>query len=186
MKPVSDSFNFSLVDAKNFETSSPIHQSQSIKLTNLPSDENLDLQLILRTNCDISFALSIAYQSKPLSIEVGIGFGAAVLIGLYILIVFEVVDRTFAALIAANLSIAALALFNERPDLAEIIAWIDMDTLMLLFGMMILVAITSATGFFDFMAVYVFKVPTNIFNINCICFSPIFKFIRKQKGNCGH
>lgn len=133
-------------------------------LTDLSNNENSDFQLILRTtNCSITFAMSLAYQSKPLNVEVGIGFGAAVLIGLYILIIFEVVDRTFAALIAANLSIAALALFNERPDLEEIIAWIDMDTLMLLFGMMILVAITSETGVFDFMAVYVFKVPTNIF-----------------------
>lgn len=88
---------------------------------------------------------------------------ATVLIGLYILIIFEVVDRTFAALIAANLSIAALALFNERPNLEEIIEWIDMDTLMLLFGMMILVAITSETGAFDYMAVFVFKVATTLF-----------------------
>lgn len=68
------------------------------------------------------------------------------------------VDRTFASLIVSTLSVAALALFDERPDLEEIMTWVDMDTLMLLFGMMILVAITAETGFFDYMAVFVFKV----------------------------
>lgn len=121
-----------------------------------------NLQLVLSTNCSVTFALALAYEFKSFSIESGIGFGAAVLIFLYILIIFEIVDRTFAALIAANLSIAALALFNERPRLEEIIAWIDMDTLMLLFGMMILVALTSETGIFDFMAIFVFKVHISI------------------------
>ncbi|KAG4073046.1 hypothetical protein HA402_009465 [Bradysia odoriphaga] len=92
-----------------------------------------------------------------MSVEAGIGIGAAVLLGLYILIISEIVDRTFASLIVSTLSVAALALFNERPDLEEILTWVDMDTLMLLFGMMILVAITSETGFFDYMAVFVFK-----------------------------
>ena len=37
-------------------------------------------------------------------------------------------------------------------------SWIDVETILLLFAMMILVAILSETGIFDYLAVYVFKV----------------------------
>lgn len=39
----------------------------------------------------------------------------------------------------------------------EIISWIDMDTLLLLFSMMVLVAIIADTGIFDWLAVYAYK-----------------------------
>lgn len=41
------------------------------------------------------------------------------------------------------------SLFVQRPDLPTVISWIDMETLMLLFGMMVIVSIFSETGFFD-------------------------------------
>jgi hypothetical protein len=47
---------------------------------------------------------------------------------------------------------------NERPSMAVIVSWIDVETLLLLFGMMILVAVLSETGVFDYLAVYAFKV----------------------------
>lgn len=44
---------------------------------------------------------------------------------------------------------------RQRPELATIISWIDMETLMLLFGMMVIVSIFSETGFFDSCALQV-------------------------------
>lgn len=155
VKRVSDK-SFSLVEETDFEKTESIVVTAIIELPGeLPPN---DLQLVLSTNCSATVTLSLAYELKPMTEIAGIGFGAAVLITLYILIISEVVDRTFASLIASSLSVAALALFNERPSLDEIVSWIDMDTLMLLFGMMILVGITTQTGFFDYMAVFVFKV----------------------------
>jgi Na+/H+ antiporter NhaD/arsenite permease-like protein len=52
---------------------------------------------------------------------------------------------------------------NEKPSMEVIISWIDAETLLLLFGMMILVAILAQTGLFDYLAVYAFKV--------CVSFS---------------
>lgn len=49
-------------------------------------------------------------------------------------------------------------MLNERPSMADIMSWIDTETLLLLFGMMILVAILSETGIFDYLAVYAYKV----------------------------
>ena len=42
--------------------------------------------------------------------------------------------------------------------MSELISWIDVETLLLLFSMMVLVAILSETGFFDYLAVYAYKV----------------------------
>ena len=46
----------------------------------------------------------------------------------------------------------------QRPTMAELISWIDVETLLLLFSMMVLVAIFSETGIFDYLAVYAYKV----------------------------
>jgi P protein len=61
-------------------------------------------------------------------------------------------------MIASTFSIGVLAAMNERPTMAVVMSWIDVETLLLLFGMMILVAVLSETGIFDFLAVYAFKV----------------------------
>lgn len=64
-------------------------------------------------------------------------------------------------MIASTMAIAILAALNERPTMPELISWIDVETLLLLFGMMILVAILSETGIFDYLAVYAYKVLSN-------------------------
>ncbi|XP_069130370.1 P protein-like [Argopecten irradians] len=83
---------------------------------------------------------------------------AVILAFVYILIIFELVHRTIAAIIGSLAAVAALSYFEKRPSLEVIISWIDMETLMLLFGMMILVAIFSETGFFNFFALKAYKI----------------------------
>lgn len=61
-------------------------------------------------------------------------------------------------MIASTLSIALLAALNDRPTHHEIIAWIDVETILLLFAMMILVAVLTETGIFDHLAVYAYRV----------------------------
>lgn len=46
-------------------------------------------------------------------------------------------------------------IFFQRPTLATVMTWLDFETLGLLFGMMVIVAIFMETGFFDFVAVQV-------------------------------
>lgn len=70
----------------------------------------------------------------------------------------QVVHRTLAALLAAFASIGTLAAFHDRPTMDEMIKWIDYETLLLIFSMMILVAILIDTGIFDYIAVYTFQV----------------------------
>ncbi|XP_018496326.1 P protein, partial [Galendromus occidentalis] len=82
---------------------------------------------------------------------------AAVLVGLYALIIFELCHRTIAAMLGAAAAISCLALVGKRPDLNEVVSWLDIETLSLLFGMMIIVGIFGETGFFDYVAVLAFR-----------------------------
>ena len=61
-------------------------------------------------------------------------------------------------MLASTMSVAILAALNARPTMGEIISWIDVETLLLLFSMMTLVTIFSETGIFDYMAVFAYKV----------------------------
>lgn len=121
-------------------------------------DNKAKAVLRLHTNIEESLPLQLAYDPSPIDKVTGVIYASIVLLGLYIMIVWEIVHRTFAAMIASTLSIAILAYMNERPTMPELMSWIDVETLLLLFGMMILVAILSETGIFDYLAVYAYKV----------------------------
>ncbi|KAJ8954639.1 hypothetical protein NQ314_007038 [Rhamnusium bicolor] len=112
----------------------------------------------LRTNLDANFPVSMGLNLQPINPDDGIIYAALVLVGLYILIIFDLIHRTLAAMLASTMSVAILAALNERPTMSEIISWIDIETLLLLFSMMTLVTIFSETGIFDHTAVYAYKI----------------------------
>lgn len=121
-------------------------------------ENGTNLRLRIYTNLPISIPINLAYDPTPIDKSLGVIYAAIVLFGLYAMIIWEIVHRTFAAMLASTMSIALLAYMNERPTMPDIMSWIDIETLLLLFGMMILVAIMSETGIFDYLAVYAFKV----------------------------
>lgn len=121
-------------------------------------DKQIVLRLRIRTNLPISLPIRLAYDTTPIDKSVGVIYAAIILLGLYVLIIWEIVHRTFAAMIASTTAIAILAMMDERPTMSDVMSWIDIETLLLLFGMMILVAILSETGVFDYLAVYAYKV----------------------------
>lgn len=121
-------------------------------------DDSSFLRVKFVKTFDRSLPLQLTYDPSPIDTQLGVILASVVLLGLYIMIIWEVVHRTFAAMIASTMAIAILAALNERPTMPEIISWIDVETLLLLFGMMILVAILSETGIFDYLAVYAYKV----------------------------
>lgn len=121
-------------------------------------NEKAVLRVQMKTDLNENLPLLFAYDPSPINKDAGVIYAAIVLLGLYIMIIWEVVHRTFAAMVASTLSLAILAAMNEKPTMTELMSWIDVETLLLLFGMMILVAILSETGIFDFLAVYAYKV----------------------------
>ncbi|XP_047628529.1 P protein isoform X3 [Phacochoerus africanus] len=101
--------------------------------------------------------LLMAHQYLRASIEAQVTIAAVILAGVYVLIIFEIVHRTLAAMLGSLAALAALAVIGDRPTLPQVVEWIDFETLALLFGMMILVAIFSETGFFDYCAVKAYQ-----------------------------
>ncbi|CAL8393888.1 unnamed protein product [Boreogadus saida] len=101
--------------------------------------------------------LSLTHQALYVNVETQVAIAAFILTGVYILIIFEVVHRTLASMLGSLAALAALAIIGDRPSLVTVVEWIDYETLALLFGMMILVAIFSDTGFFDYCAMKAYQ-----------------------------
>uniref|UniRef100_A0A667Z1G1 OCA2 melanosomal transmembrane protein n=1 Tax=Myripristis murdjan TaxID=586833 RepID=A0A667Z1G1_9TELE len=103
--------------------------------------------------------LSMTHQSLYVSVETQVAIAGVILAGVYVLIIFEQL-RTLYSYICAPVRKATF-LFGvclpQRPSLVTVVEWIDYETLALLFGMMVLVAIFSETGFFDYCAVKAYR-----------------------------
>lgn len=161
-----DIFKIPIVDVSAIETAKTIRKSFTFSLDPNMFEQigwnDTVLSLQIATNLPIAFSINLAYDPAPIDKSLGIIYAAIILLSLYVMIIWEIIDRTFAAMLASTLSIGILALMNERPTMPEILSWIDVETLLLLFGMMILVGILSETGLFDYLAVYAFKVNTEL------------------------
>ncbi len=84
--------------------------------------------------------------------------GLAILLGVYALIITEVVHRTLAAAVGGLLAILALCYYSEQVfTLGEVTTLIDWETIGLLLGMMVMVGILSHTGLFEWFAVQAYK-----------------------------
>ncbi|RVE49592.1 hypothetical protein evm_005724 [Chilo suppressalis] len=140
--------------------------------------DNNDTKITLRmyTPINNTVPLTVSYQMNALDERDGIIYSTVLLCTLYFLIIFEVVNRTIAALLSSSLSIAVLALSGARPSLPELVSWLDVETLLLLFSMMILVAILAETGLFDYLAVVAFEMTGGHTwpLMNCLCFFTAF------------
>lgn len=145
------------IDMKRLKKSPSAIKQHRFDWNNLNITSNI-LSISMKSNIDETISLNMNYDLKPMNETLGVIFAAMILIGLYILIIFEVVHRTFAALFCSTLLLAALAVLDQRPTMKEVIDWIDVETLLLLFSMMIIVRILSETGAFDYMAVFAYKV----------------------------
>ncbi|XP_026714854.1 P protein isoform X2 [Athene cunicularia] len=104
-----------------------------------------------------SVPLSMKHQYLHANIEAQVTIASIILVGVYVLIILEIVHRTLAAMLGSLAALATLAIVGERPSMVEVVEWIDYETLALLFGMMVLVAIFSETGFFDYCAVKAYR-----------------------------
>lgn len=105
----------------------------------------------------LSYALLSLVEPSEVEFCLSVFLAAVVLLVLYFLIVCELVHRTLAALIGATMAVGSLCVVGERPSLAQVVSWLDVETLCLLFGMMILVGVLCETGFFDYAAVLAYQ-----------------------------
>lgn len=153
--PIASSDQFD--STKNIKKQHVFHFGSAADRVEL-SDDDVKIRLKLWTNSDKDFPMQLNVDSKPMNTDIGIILAAIILVLLYVLIIWEIVHRTFAAILISTLSIAILAAMDDRPSMKDIIQWIDAETVLLLFSMMIIVAILTETGVFDYLAVYTLKV----------------------------
>ena len=104
---------------------------------------------------DLHLTLTIKDGMK----NTAIGVGLAILICVYILIIFETVHRTLAAALGGLAAVIALNYFTNEPALSlkAVTTMIDWETIGLLLGMMVMVGVISHTGVFEWFAVEAYK-----------------------------
>ena len=85
--------------------------------------------------------------------------GLAILLAVYVLIIFETVHRTLAAAVGGIVAMLALNYYDTGVTftLAEVTTMIDWETIGLLLGMMVMVGVLSNTGVFEYFAVLSYK-----------------------------
>ncbi|XP_061727685.1 P protein-like isoform X2 [Cydia pomonella] len=136
-----------------------------------------ELSLRMQSSSNATVPLTVSYVMSPLEERDGLIYSTILLCTLYILVIFEVVNRTIAALLSSSLSVGVLALTGSRPSLPELVSWLDVETLLLLLSMMLLVAILAETGLLDYLALMAFEVTGGRTwpLINCLClFTAVF------------
>uniref|UniRef100_A0AAX7V9G0 Citrate transporter-like domain-containing protein n=1 Tax=Astatotilapia calliptera TaxID=8154 RepID=A0AAX7V9G0_ASTCA len=137
----------------------PLHAERSDQIVETKTFEidpiAITIQAFLQDNEVVP--LSMTHQPLYVSVETQVAIAGIILAGVYVLIIFEIVHRTLAAMLGSLAALAALSIIGNRPSLVTVVEWIDYETLALLFGMMVLVAIFSETGFFDYCAVKAYQ-----------------------------
>nr|AOW69303.1 pink-eyed dilution-like 2 [Savillea parva] len=102
-------------------------------------------------------AIEFAYHGLAQAVEYEVLFAGLILAFVYFLIITELIHRTVAAMLGSFITLGVLSALNKRPPLSTIVLWIDFETVMLLFGMMIIVGVLAETGAFEFAAVKAYK-----------------------------
>ena len=143
---------------RTFIISMDTHDAQDEKMELRGSnDEILYARLAVRSNNPSIVAFAVHVVQMHTIAENRVVFAGLVLMFVYTLIVFELVDRTLAAMIGSFVALTVLGVVKERPNLETVINWIDFETVLLLFGMMVMVRIFSLTGVFEYCAVKAYK-----------------------------
>ncbi|KAL9648397.1 hypothetical protein ABK040_010559 [Willaertia magna] len=125
---------------------------------NTNSTNEIIYRLKITTNFPYSiFSLNMEVLQQPYVANYQTVFAAIILVLVYILIVFELIHRTMAAMIGSFLVLSVMSILNARPSLHEITSWIEYETIGLLFGMMVMVSIFSNTGFFEWTALQAYR-----------------------------
>jgi P protein len=131
--------------------------SHQFKQSSHEQDKYDSWRMLYNTTSAEPLAMNAEMLQMDSIVEYEVIFAALVLVGVYVLIVFELVHRTIAALLGSFVALALVSKIRQRPTLEELIEWIDMETIGLLFGMMVMVGIFSMTGFFEWSAIKAYK-----------------------------
>lgn len=109
VKNISSLLKVPLANVSDIDTAKEIKRSETIYLEAddyaLVLQNGSVFQVELYTNIDEGISVNLLYDPSPLDKDLGIILATLILLGLYVLIIWELVHRTFAAMIASTLAI---------------------------------------------------------------------------------
>nr|AOW69286.1 pink-eyed dilution-like 2 [Didymoeca costata] len=111
----------------------------------------------LDTTSNVPVGVEFHYHGVSSLVEYEVIFAALILAFVYVLIIFELIHRTLSAMLGSFITLGVMSILNKRPSLEVVVEWIDFETIMLLFGMMVIVGVLSETGVFEWSAVKAYK-----------------------------
>ena len=86
----------------------------------------------LRLRCDTETAQVVPVAIKSLAMPAAayyeVVIAGIILLGVYTLIIFELVPRTLVAMIGATVTVCVYSMLHERPSIEYIVTWIDYET----------------------------------------------------------
>lgn len=135
----------------------PVHnylQHHIFKLVAPPNDEH---SISIETNSEVPLGITFSFNGVSPLVDNEVMFAVIILGFVYVLIIFELIHRTLSAMLGSFIALGVLSALNKRPSLEIVIEWIDFETIMLLFGMMVIVGVLSETGVFEWSAVKAYK-----------------------------
>jgi Na+/H+ antiporter NhaD/arsenite permease-like protein len=104
----------------------------------------------------LSACVLILPKSLGVDLDLSVSFSVIVLLSVYVILSFEIVHRTAIALLGAAIILVigiSTNLFSAQESFEFAVNSIDFNTIGLLLGMMIIVAILAETGIFQYVAV---------------------------------
>jgi len=118
---ISDILKLPIASEDQIDTLKEIKRSKTIHLNETDYgvilQNNSVFKVNILTDLDTSFPVNFCYDPSPIDKDLGILLATAVLLGLYVLIIWELVHRTFAAMIASTLAIGKkVSLTDCRTD----------------------------------------------------------------------
>ncbi|XP_017059542.1 P protein [Drosophila ficusphila] len=102
--------------------------------------------------------LHMTVDTMPMVTQLGVMYAAILIVSLYVVIIWELADRTLCTLLITSAGLAILTVLGHRPSIETIISWVNFDAMMLLLGHMIIMNLVSETGFFEYMAVVAYRI----------------------------
>ncbi|XP_016990902.1 P protein [Drosophila rhopaloa] len=108
--------------------------------------------------CRRPVGLFMKVDTMPMVGKYAVMYSALLLIGLYVVIIWELTDRTLCTLLLTAAGLALLTVLGNRPSFGTIISWVEWESMMLLLGNLIMITLMAETGFFDYLAVVAYRI----------------------------
>lgn len=112
VKNISEIYKIATAELQDIDEVKQIKRHQVIPLDEVDYEalqqNNTVMKVNLLTNLEESFSINLVYDSSPLNKDIGILCAAVILLSLYVLIIWELVHRTFAAMIASTMAIGKI------------------------------------------------------------------------------